>query len=68
MGNIWLAFGLTLIAGLSTGIGSLIAFFAKKDKYQVFIDKLRLFCWSNDLCINGGDIFKGITNAFRCTR
>ncbi|HPB17279.1 MAG TPA: zinc transporter ZupT [Clostridia bacterium] len=30
MGNIWLAFGLTIIAGLSTGIGSLIAFFAKK--------------------------------------
>ena len=30
MGNIWLAFGLTCIAGLSTGIGSLIAFFAKK--------------------------------------
>lgn len=30
MGNIALAFGLTLIAGLSTGIGSMIAFFAKK--------------------------------------
>ncbi|MBQ8518053.1 MAG: zinc transporter ZupT [Agathobacter sp.] len=30
MGNIMFAFGLTLIAGLSTGIGSLIAFFAKK--------------------------------------
>jgi Predicted divalent heavy-metal cations transporter len=29
-GNIWIAFGLTLIAGLSTGIGSVIAFFAKK--------------------------------------
>ena len=29
-GNIWLAFGLTVIAGLSTGIGSTIAFFAKK--------------------------------------
>lgn len=28
--NILLAFGLTLIAGLSTGIGSMIAFFAKK--------------------------------------
>ena len=28
--EIWLAFGLTLIAGLSTGIGSLIAFLAKK--------------------------------------
>jgi ZIP family zinc transporter len=29
-GNIWLAFGFTLIAGLSTGIGSAIALFAKK--------------------------------------
>ena len=30
MREIMFAFGLTLIAGLSTGIGSLIAFFAKK--------------------------------------
>lgn len=30
MNNLLLAFGLTLIAGLSTGIGSCIAFFAKK--------------------------------------
>lgn len=29
-GNIWLAFGLTALAGLSTGIGGAIAFFAKK--------------------------------------
>ena len=29
-GNVWLAFGLTAIAGLSTGVGSAIAFFAKK--------------------------------------
>ncbi len=29
-GNIWLAFLLTLLAGLSTGIGSLMALFAKK--------------------------------------
>ena len=29
-GNIWLAFGITALAGLSTGIGSTIAFFAKK--------------------------------------
>jgi len=28
--NIWVAFGLTTIAGLSTGIGSLIAFIAKR--------------------------------------
>jgi ZIP family zinc transporter len=30
MGNVYFAFALTLLAGLSTGIGSLIAFFAKK--------------------------------------
>ncbi len=29
-GNVWLAFGLTALAGLSTGIGSALAFFAKK--------------------------------------
>ena len=28
--NIWVAFGLTMIAGLATGIGSLIAFIAKR--------------------------------------
>lgn len=28
--NVWMAFGLTLLAGLSTGIGSAMAFFAKK--------------------------------------
>lgn len=31
MGNIWFAFAMTLIAGLSTGIGSLLAFTAKKN-------------------------------------
>ena len=34
--TILIAFGLTLIAGLSTGIGSLIAFFAKKTN-QTFL-------------------------------
>lgn len=28
--SVWLALGLTLFAGLSTGIGSAIAFFAKR--------------------------------------
>ena len=28
--NVWFAFGLTLFAGMATGIGSAIAFFAKK--------------------------------------
>lgn len=31
MGNVWFAFAMTLLAGLSTGIGSLMAFVAKKD-------------------------------------
>lgn len=34
MGNVWYALGLTLFAGLATGIGSLIAFAAKKTDYR----------------------------------
>ncbi len=32
--NFWLALGLTALAGLSTGIGSIIAFFAKRTNYR----------------------------------
>jgi ZIP family zinc transporter len=34
MENVLVAFGLTLFAGISTGFGSLIAFFAKKTNYR----------------------------------
>lgn len=34
MSNFWFAFLLTLVAGLSTGIGSAIAFFAKRTNYR----------------------------------
>ncbi len=34
MDNFWLAFGLTAFAGLSTGVGSAIAFFAKRTNYR----------------------------------
>lgn len=34
MSNLWIAFGLTLFAGLSTGIGSIIAFMAKRTDYR----------------------------------
>ncbi|MFZ5563291.1 MAG: zinc transporter ZupT [Thermodesulfobacteriota bacterium] len=34
MSNIWIALGLTLFAGMATGIGSAIAFFAKKQNYR----------------------------------
>lgn len=34
MGNVWMALGLTALAGLATGIGSAIAFFAKRTNYR----------------------------------
>lgn len=34
MDNIWIAFGFTLFAGLATGIGSALAFFAKRTNYR----------------------------------
>lgn len=34
MQNVWLAFGLTLFAGLATGIGSIIAFMVKRTDYR----------------------------------
>ena len=34
MENVWIAFGLTIFAGLATGIGSAIAFFAKRSNYR----------------------------------
>lgn len=34
MSNVWIAIGLTLFAGMATGIGSVIAFFAKKSNYR----------------------------------
>ncbi|HDQ72386.1 MAG TPA: zinc transporter ZupT [Chloroflexi bacterium] len=33
-GNVWLALGLTLAAGLATGVGSVIAFLAKRSNYR----------------------------------
>ena len=34
MGNVWVALGLTLFAGMATGIGSAIAFAAKRTNYR----------------------------------
>lgn len=34
MTNVWFALGLTLFAGLATGVGSAIAFFAKRTNYR----------------------------------
>jgi ZIP family zinc transporter len=35
MGNVWIALGLTLFAGMATGVGSAIAFFAKRTNYRL---------------------------------
>mgnify|MGYP001176437657 CR=1 FL=1 len=34
MSGVWFAFGITLLAGMATGIGSAIAFFAKRTNYR----------------------------------
>src|SRR4030042_4552729 len=34
MTNVWIALGLTLFAGMATGIGSIIAFMAKRTNYR----------------------------------
>jgi ZIP family zinc transporter len=34
MSNLWIALGLTIFAGLATGVGSAIAFFAKRTDYR----------------------------------
>ncbi len=34
MNNLWIAIGLTVFAGLATGIGSIIAFTAKRTNYR----------------------------------
>ena len=34
MQGLWVAFGLTIFAGMATGIGSAIAFFAKRTNYR----------------------------------
>ena len=34
MTNVWFALGLTVVAGLSTGVGSALAFFAKRTNYR----------------------------------
>jgi ZIP family zinc transporter len=34
MSDVWIAFGLTIFAGMGTGIGSVIAFTAKRTNYR----------------------------------
>jgi zinc transporter, ZIP family len=38
MSDVWIAFGLTVFAGMATGIGSIIAFTAKRTNYRFLSD------------------------------
>lgn len=47
--NVLLALGLTLIAGLATGVGSLIAFFTSRTNTKFFLHCIRILGRGNDL-------------------
>ena len=54
MHDILLAFALTLIAGLSTGVGSLIALLARRTDRRFLSSEPRLFRRGDDLRLYGG--------------
>ena len=49
-GNIYLAFGLTLLAGLATGIGSLLALLLRKTSNRFLSISLGFSAGIYDLC------------------
>jgi ZIP family zinc transporter len=60
MGDVWIALGLTLFAGMATGIGSAIAFFAKRTNYR-FLSVLTGFSAGVMLYVSFVEIFgKGV--------
>lgn len=62
MSNIWVALGLTLFAGLATGIGSAIAFFASRTNYR-FLSVSTGFSAGVMLYVSFVEIFLKGTNA-----
>ena len=57
--TVLMAFLLTLFAGLSTGIGSAIAFFAKKTNTKFLTVQSRVLSGSDDLCVICGTFRTG---------
>lgn len=61
MNELWIAFGLTLFAGMATGIGSIIAFTAKRTNYRFlsvatgFSAGVMLYVSFVEILIKGGD-------------
>ena len=50
--NVLFALSLTVMAGLATGIGSIIALFDKNHKYKISRRLARIFSRSNDIRFN----------------
>ena len=61
MSGVWFAFGLTLFAGMATGIGSVIAFTAKRTNYRFlsvatgFSAGVMLYVSFVEIYLQGGD-------------
>jgi zinc transporter, ZIP family len=61
MSELWIAFGLTLFAGMATGIGSVIAFTAKRTNYRFlsiatgFSAGVMLYVSFVEILVKGGD-------------
>ncbi|OGP15245.1 MAG: zinc transporter ZupT [Deltaproteobacteria bacterium GWA2_55_10] len=62
MDNLWIAIGLTVVAGMATGIGSAIAFFAKRTNYR-FLSVSTGFSAGVMLYVSFVEIFIKGTNA-----
>src|SRR5210317_2157061 len=66
MGDVWIALGLTVFAGLATSIGSAIAFFAKKTNYRFlsvatgFSAGVMLYVSFVEIFVKGGDALVAI--------
>ena len=61
MENVWIALGLTVFAGMATGIGSAVAFAAKQTNYRFFICRHGVFRRCHAVCVICGNFFiKGV--------
>ena len=59
MDNVWIAFGLTIFAGMATGIGSAMAFFAKRTEHRFLVGRHGFLRGRDALRVVRGDLRQG---------
>lgn len=70
MSNVWMAAGLTLVAGMATGIGSAIAFFARRTDYRFlsvatgFSAGVMLYVSFVEILVNGAESLTRVYGAY----